>query len=234
MNPTPTHMYYPVMLDLRGRPVLFVGGGWETEAKVRGLLEAGAAVTLLSPLEHPGLEPLVHSGRISWLRRGYRRGDLAGFRLCIAHPPDRSLNALIAREARERGVWLNAVDDPARCDLILPAAHRQGDLVVAVSTGGAAPALGVRIRQRLAREYGPEYAPYLELLRSLRPVVLQAYPHDFEARRAAWYRMVDSPALGLLALGEPESARGVLLEALRRHHDHDHHHHNASELEVPS
>ena len=149
--------YYPVMLDLRGRRVLFVGGGWETEAKVRGLLEAGAEVTLLSPFEHPGLEPLVHSGRISWLRRGYRRGDLAGFRLCFAHPPDRSLNALIAREARERGVWLNAVDDPAHCDFILPAVHRQGDLVIAVSTGGAAPALGVRIKQRLAEEYGPEY-----------------------------------------------------------------------------
>lgn len=206
--------YYPVMLDLRGRPVLFVGGGWETEAKVRGLLEAGAAVTLLSPLEHPGLEPLARSGALTWLRRGYRRGDLAGFRLCFAHPPDRSLNALIAREARERGVWLNAVDDPAHCDFILPAVHRQGDLVIAVSTGGAAPALGVRIKQRLAGEYGPEYARYLELLRSFRPLVLRAYPHDFAARKAAWYRMVDSPALELVALGEAEAAREVLRAAL--------------------
>ncbi|RIH84239.1 Precorrin-2 dehydrogenase [Calidithermus terrae] len=210
--------YYPVMLDLRGRPVLFVGGGWETEAKVRGLLEAGARVTLLSPREHPGLEALALEGSLTWLRRGYRRGDLAGFALVFSHPPDRSLNAPVAEEARERGVWLNAVDDPARCDFILPAAHRQGDLVVAVSTGGAAPALGVRIRQRLAREYGPEYAEYLRLLRSFRPLVLRAYPHDFEARRAAWYRMVDSPALERVALGEVEAAREVLLRALRQQH----------------
>ncbi|RIH81496.1 Precorrin-2 dehydrogenase [Calidithermus roseus] len=209
------------MLNLTGREVLFVGGGWETEAKVRGLLEVGAKVTLLSPHAHPGLEPLLHEGRLRWLRRGYQRGDLAGFSLCFAHPRERSLHALIAQEARERGVWLNAVDDPAHCDFILPAVHRQGELVIAVSTSGAAPALGVRIKQGLAQAYGPEYALYLQLLRSLRPLVLQSYPHDFEARKAAWYRMIDSPALERLALGEVEEAREILLAAL-------YHQHNAS------
>ncbi|PZA07686.1 MULTISPECIES: bifunctional precorrin-2 dehydrogenase/sirohydrochlorin ferrochelatase [unclassified Meiothermus] len=207
--------YYPVLLDLRDKRVLFVGGGWETEAKVKGLLAVGARVTLISPLEHKGLEPLALEGRIHWLRRGYRRGDLAGFSLVISHPSDKSLNARIAQEARERGVWLNAVDDPAHCDFILPAVHRQGELVIAVSTGGAAPALGVRIKQRLAREFGPEYAEYLRLLRSLRAVVQQTYPQDFEARKAAWYRMVDSPALERVARGDLEGAREVLLAALR-------------------
>lgn len=213
MNPT---SYYPVLLDLRDREVLFVGGGWETEAKVRGLLEAGARVTLISPFAHEGLEPLAASGGLTWLRRSYRWGDLAGFALAFVHLPERSLHARIAQEARARGVWLNAVDDPAHCDFILPAVHRQGDLTIAVSTGGAAPALGVRIKQRLAGEYGPEYARYLGLLRSLRPLVQQAYPHDFEARKAAWYRMIDSPALEWVALGDLEGAREVLLAAM--HH----------------
>lgn len=230
-------MYYPVMLNLRERKVLFVGGGWETEAKVKGLLAVGARVTLLSPHEHPGLEPLHREGRLAWLRRGYQRGDLAGFSLVFSHPSDKSLNALVAQEARERGIWLNAVDDPAHCDFILPAVHRQGELVIAVSTGGAAPALGVRIKQKLVREFGPEYAPYLELLRSFRPIVAATFPDDFEARKAAWYRMVDSPALELVALGEMEAAREVLLAALHHNpnHGHDHDHdRNASELEVPS
>ncbi|WP_018466818.1 precorrin-2 dehydrogenase/sirohydrochlorin ferrochelatase family protein [Calidithermus timidus] len=203
------------MLDLRDRPVLFVGGGWETETKVRGLLGVGARVTLLSPGEHPGLEPLVQEGRLSWLRRGYQRGDLGGFCLVISHPADQSLNAEVAREARERGIWLNAVDDPAHCDFILPAVHRQGELVIAVSTSGVAPALGVRIKQRLAREYGPEYAEYLRLLRPFRAIVAETFPDDFEARKAAWYRMIDSPALELAARGEVQAARAVLLEALR-------------------
>lgn len=111
-------------------------------------------------------------------------------------------------------MWLNAVDDPAHCDFILPAVHQQGDLLIAISTSGVAPALGVRIRQRLAQEYGPAYAEYLRLLRTFRPLVQQTYPHDFEARKAAWYRLVDSPALEHLAQGEVETARQRLLEAL--------------------
>ncbi len=209
--------YFPIMLDLHDKKVLFIGGGFETESKVLRLLEAGARVTLLSPLAHPALEAPPAQKRLTWLRRGYQQGDLAGFQLCFAHPPDRSLNTLIAQEARERGVWLNAVDDPAHCDFILPAVHQQGDLLIAISTSGVAPALGVRIRQRLAQEYGPAYVEYLRLLRTFRPLVQQTYPHDFEARKAAWYRMVDSPALEHLAQGEVEAARQRLLEALHNH-----------------
>ncbi|ETN87558.1 MULTISPECIES: precorrin-2 dehydrogenase/sirohydrochlorin ferrochelatase family protein [Thermus] len=212
-------MYYPVMLDLRGRPVLFIGGGCETEAKVRSLLEVGAAVTLISPHPHPGLEPLLEDGkgpRFRWLRRGYRRGDLEGFQLCFAHPRERWLHPLIAQEARERGVWLNTVDDPAHCDFILPAVHRQGALIIAVSTSGVAPALGVRIRQELAKKYGPEYKEFLQILHAYRTIVKETFPHDFQARKAAWYRMMDSPALELVARGETEEAREVLLRALHQ------------------
>jgi len=207
--------YYPAMLDLRDKRVLFVGGGWETEHKVKGLLDAGAKVTLISPQEHPDLEPLALDGLIEWKRREYREGDLMGFHLALSHPVDKTLNASIAREAREQGIWLNAVDDPPYCGFILPAVYRQGDLTIGISTGGAAPALGVRIKQRLAQVFGEEYGPYLQLLRQMRPVVAKAFPDDFEARKAAWYRMVDSPALGWVGRGDLEGAKRVLLEALQ-------------------
>lgn len=205
---------YPVMLNLQGKKVLFIGGGFETSSKVQKLLEQGAWVRLVSPLYHPELAQALHQGLLEWQQRSYTYGDLAGFMLCFSHPVDPSLNSIIAQEARERGVWLNAVDDPAHCDFILPSVHRQGDLVLAVSTSGVAPALAVRIRERLAAEYGPEYAEYLELLRSFRPLVKEAYPHSFEARKAAWYRMIDSEALDLVFLGERERARAVLLQSL--------------------
>lgn len=211
--------YYPAMLNLRGRPVLFVGGGWETEHKVRGLLEAGATLTLVSPFGHPQLEELQATGKITWLRRGFLPGDVEGYVVVVSHPVNRFVNQMVAKEARERGAWLNAVDDPQYCDFILPSVHRQGDLTISISTGGAAPALGVRIKQGLAQEYGPEYAEYLRLLRSFRPIVAQAYPDDFEARKAAWYRMVDSQALELIRLGEPEAARETLLNALHNIRD---------------
>ncbi|RDI94443.1 bifunctional precorrin-2 dehydrogenase/sirohydrochlorin ferrochelatase, partial [Meiothermus sp. QL-1] len=192
-----------------------VGGGVETEAKVLQLVQAGARVVLISPCEHPTLEPLAQSGAITWHRRAYQPGDLEGCMLAVAHPADKSQNAQIAAEARARGVWLNAVDDPQYCDFILPAVHRQGDLILAVSTSGAAPALGVRIKARLAEEFGPEYALYLQLLREFRPIVAAAYPESFEARKAAWYRLVDADALTLIRLGRLAEARALLWRALR-------------------
>lgn len=206
--------YYPAMLNLQNRRVLFVGGGWETEHKVKGLLDAGAKLTLVSPFAHPELESLAATGRINWLRRGFLPGDVEGHAVVVSHPVNRFVNQMVAKETRKRGAWLNAVDDPQHCDFILPSVHRQGDLTISISTGGAAPALGVRIKQRLAEEYGPEYAEYLRLLRSFRPIVAETYPHDFEARKAAWYRMVDSGALELVRIGEPEAAKQTLLNAL--------------------
>ncbi|MBO9316238.1 MAG: bifunctional precorrin-2 dehydrogenase/sirohydrochlorin ferrochelatase [Chloroflexus sp.] len=207
-------MYYPVMLDLRGKRVLFIGGGGETEVKVQRLIEAGAWVRLISPFTHPALEPIAQTTQLDWQRREYRYGDLEGFMLCFVHLPDTRLNARIAQEARERGIWLNAVDDPQYCDFILPSVHNQGDLVIAVSTSGVAPALAVRIRERLAQEYGPEYAVYLQMLRAFRTLVRQAYPHSFAERKAAWYRIVDSSALDLLRAGAYAQAQALLLQTL--------------------
>ncbi|MEJ5345496.1 MAG: bifunctional precorrin-2 dehydrogenase/sirohydrochlorin ferrochelatase [Chloroflexus sp.] len=207
-------MYYPVMLDLRDKKVLFIGGGIETEVKVQRLVEAGARVRLISPFDHPALDALVQDGRLDWQRRAYHYGDLAGFMICFVHLPDTTLNATIAAEARERGIWLNAVDDPSHCDFILPSIHRQGDLVIAVSTSGVAPALAVRIKEHLSAVYGPEYAAFLDMLRSFRSLVKQAYPHSFTERRAAWYRLVDSEALAMLRAGDYVQVQNLLWQAL--------------------
>lgn len=177
-------MSYPVMLRLEGRRVVFVGGGRETEEKVLGLVEAGAEVTLISPHEHPPLP-------VRWEKRAYREGDLEGAWLVFCHLPDPAGHAPIFAEAERRGIWCNAVDDPPHCAFTMPAVHRQGELVVAVSTQGVAPALSARLRQRFARELGPEYAAFLERARTLRGEIQQRYP-TFAERREAWYRVVDA------------------------------------------
>lgn len=204
--------YYPVMLDLRDRPCVVLGGGREAEAKVRGLLDAGARVTLVAATATEALARWAAEGRIRWIRREYRPGDLAGFVLVIAATGDPDLNRRIRREADRRHLWVNAVDDPPHCSFILPAVHRQGDLVVAVGTGGQSPALAARLRDRLARELGPEYATWIALLGSMRPAVAARIP-DPDRRRALWYRMVDSEGLALVRRGDVEGARR-LLEAL--------------------
>lgn len=197
--------YYPAMLDLRHRKVLFIGGGWETEHKVKGLLAAGARVTLVSSHVHVELDPLAQDGTITWHRRGYQPGDLEGFWLVMSHPVSKADNAPVYEEAEARGILCNCVDDPERCSFILPSVHRQGDLVIGISTSGTAPALGVRIKQKLAQEYGPEYKRFLELLRSMRPSITAGFS-DFEARKQLWYALIDSAALELVRQDRLEEA----------------------------
>ena len=207
--------YYPVMLDLRGKKVVFVGGGWETEHKVKGLLEAGALVTLISPMEYEELSAVSHQpSALNHIQRDYKDGDLFGFVLVVSHTVNKADNEKVAAEARERGIWINCVDDPQYCDFILPSVYRQGDLVVSVSTSGKSPAVGIRIKQQIAKMFGPEYGVYLFQLGLMRSTVAEAYPDDFEARKAAWYRMVDSGALEFIKQGNIAVAKKILLNAL--------------------
>jgi precorrin-2 dehydrogenase / sirohydrochlorin ferrochelatase len=201
--------YYPAMLHLENRRVLFIGGGWETELKVRGLLDAGALVTVLSEHEHPGLEDLARDGRIVWHRRAFKSGDTAGFWLVMSHPVDKADNASVYAEAETRGILCNCVDDPERCSFILPSVLRRGDLVISVSTSGTAPALGVRIKRRFAQEFGLEYTAFLTVLRELRPSITAGFS-DFETRKRLWYALIDSNALEMMRRGEPDAARAEL------------------------
>ncbi len=205
--------YYPAMLHLQNRRVLFIGGGWETELKVRGLLDAGAIITVLSAHEHAGLEELATDGRIVWRRRAFQPGDTAGFWLVMSHPVDKADNAAVYAEAEANGILCNCVDDPERCSFILPSVLRRGDLVIGVSTSGTAPALGVRIKQRLAQEFGPEYAAFLRLLRELRPGITAGFL-DFETRKELWYALIDSSALELMRRDQPDAARAELERAI--------------------
>ena len=185
---------YPVVLGLEGKPCLVIGGAFGAVEKVRGLEEAGAVVTR---------------------KPDYQAGDLERFYLVIAATGDSEMNGRIAAEAERRGILFNAVDDPPHCAFILPAIHRQGDLTVAFSTGGKCPAVAVRLRDRVAREIGPEYERLVEMLGELRQEIAARIP-DFEERRRLWYRLADSEALDLLRDGAAGQAQGVLRELVER------------------
>ncbi|WP_038056729.1 precorrin-2 dehydrogenase/sirohydrochlorin ferrochelatase family protein [Thermus amyloliquefaciens] len=184
--------YFPLMLDLRDRPVLLIAGGPETGAKLGALLEAQAKVTVLAEARDADrwrLADLAAEGRIRLIPRGYREGDLEGFYLVVSHPRDKAIHPQVRAEAERRRVFLVAVDDPENATAILPAVVRRGELVLALSTSGAAPALAVRLKERLQHLLGPEYGELVAYLRALRPKVA-AIP-SFEERRRLWYRLVD-------------------------------------------
>ena len=207
--------FYPVFLDLRGRRAVVIGGGAVAEQKVRGLVAAGAHVTVVSPDVTPALGALVRRNAIEHKRRPYRRGDLKGAWLAIAATDDRGTNGAVWAEAEQLGVPLNAVDDLEHCSFIAPAVHREGDITVAVSTAGKSPALAVRLRQRIARLVGRAEARLCELLGELRPGLAERVP-DTPARTALWYRIVDSDVIDFVRRGDIEGARGRIGDLVRQ------------------
>jgi precorrin-2 dehydrogenase len=133
---------YPVFLDLAGVEVLVVGGGAVALRKATGLSEAGGVVTVVAPEVVSGFERVAATIE----RRPYRDGEAGRYGLVVTATDDPSVNSRVSRDARAAKVWVNSADDPANCTFILPAVARRGLVTVAVSTGGASPALASRLR----------------------------------------------------------------------------------------
>ena len=198
--------YYPVFLSLAERLVVVVGGGPVAERRVTGLLRCGARVRVVAPELAPELEARALEGEIEHVARPYRSGDLEGAALAVAEPGESASDASFFAEAKRRGIFANVEDDLEHCSFIMPALVRRGDLVVAISTSGRAPALAVRLRERLERELGTEYGALLELAGRLRAPLARTVP-EFEERRRRWYELVDSDVLVLFRDGRAAEAR---------------------------
>ncbi len=203
--------YYPVFLDIAGKPVVVIGGGEVALQKVKGLLDAGARVTLVSPTLHPDLEALAAQGRIEHVARQYAPGDLVGYLLAFVGTDDRALNDSVAREGKERGVWVNAVDDPANCDFIMPGVVRRGDLIVAVSTSGGSPAMARKMREELEAFLSEEYALMLELAAEVRR---ELRDRDVTVDADVWNTALDTEMKRLLGDGRRDEAKQRLLRSL--------------------
>jgi siroheme synthase-like protein len=147
--------YYPIFLDLRAKPVLVVGGGKVALRKAKGLLEAGARVTIIAP---DVLDDLRAQSADVLLRK-YQGGDCAGHTLVFAATSSREVNAQIAREAAALGIPSNVADAPEECGFIVPARFTEGDVQIAVSTGGRDPRRAVAIRDRIRRWFQSDATP---------------------------------------------------------------------------
>jgi len=145
-------MRYPLFLDLAGQSVVVIGGGIVATRKIRSLLAAGAKVTIISP------QTKRLSKKVRWIRRTYRRGDLAGAYLVIAATDSLTVNEAVCREAKRRRQLVNCVAPPAAGNFIVPALARRGRIAIAISTGGASPALAKRLRQELEQFLHRRYA----------------------------------------------------------------------------
>jgi siroheme synthase-like protein len=199
--------FYPVLLELEKRRVVVVGGGPVGERKVEGLLAVGADVTVVGLEITPTLKRHAEAGRIALVERAYRDGDLEGATLVFTALGDPRATTAVADEARRRGIWLNAADEPARCSFILPAVVRRGALTVSVASGGATPALTRALREHLEAALGPEWGGLAELAAAVRRELRAS---GRAAAGESWRRALAADVRALVAEHRLDDARREL------------------------
>jgi precorrin-2 dehydrogenase/sirohydrochlorin ferrochelatase len=184
--------YYPVCLNLRGRPCLVVGAGVVGTKKVEGLLSAAADVTVVSPWASQLIQRQARSGKLRYFPRPYRKGDLKGIFLAYAATGVAEIDELMARDARAHGVLLNIVDRTSLCDFITPAVVQRGDLTIAVSTAGQCPGFAKRVKQRIEELIHPGYGPKLAVIADQRRKLMVDSLLDAATRRRLLEEILES------------------------------------------
>ncbi|MCB9160270.1 MAG: bifunctional precorrin-2 dehydrogenase/sirohydrochlorin ferrochelatase [Caldilineaceae bacterium] len=167
---------YPINLVLDDRLVVLVGAQGEIVHKIPALLECGARIRVIAPTAAPEVAAYASAGRIEWLRRPFRAGDLDEAAVVFANTRNAAVHDQVWAEGQARGQLVNVMDVVHQCNFYGVSFMRRGLLTIAIGTGGAAPALAVTIRRRLEAEYGPEYGEFLELARSCDRVWPQPFP----------------------------------------------------------
>jgi precorrin-2 dehydrogenase / sirohydrochlorin ferrochelatase len=208
---------YPVALELSGRRCVVTGGGREAEAKARALLEADADVVVIAARVSDGFGDLIRRGEITHIHRRYERGDLAGAFLVIAANSDRAVRAEVFAEAETERVLCNAVDDVEHCHFAVPSIVRRGELLLAISTGGRAPALAKRLRRRLSAQFGWQWEALVDVLGEVRAAALPARTGEFATWAACWHDVLDreEELLELLDDGRIDEMRARVYAALK-------------------
>lgn len=204
--------FLPIFLNIRDEPCLVVGGGDVAARKCRLLARAGARVTVLAPALSAAFDADLAAARITHRQGSFEDEDLAGYAVVIAATSDQAVNRAVAAAARARRIPVNVVDQPALCSFILPSIVERAPLIVAVSSGGAAPVLARLLRARLESLIPAGYGRLAALAGAFRErVKARVAPRE---RRRFWERALEGPVAELVFSGRESEARKALETAL--------------------
>lgn len=207
--------YYPAFLELSGRTCLVVGAGGVGCRKIATLLECPAQQIHVIDFAEPdaNLQVLLEDKRVSYEQRPFTPSDVEGCTLVFAATNNRETNDAVAKACAERGILCNCADAPKDSSFIVPALVGQGNISVALSTGGGSPALTRKLRQDLETWLGERYTGISELLMRLRPLVL-ALHHETRQNTTLFRSLVDSPLAEALQRRDRRTCESLLEELL--------------------
>lgn len=204
---------FPIFLDLHGRDTVVVGGGTAAVRKATLLARAGARVHVVAMELDPGFASLFADGCCVHHTEPFRANHLAGAILVIAADPDPHINKRVACAARAMAVPVNVVDRPELCSFTVPAIVDRSPVMVAISTGGAAPVLARVLRARLEALLPAAYGKLAALAAAFRPLVRRRLP-DARARRRFWEAVFEGNVAELVLAGRAVDARRTLQRML--------------------
>jgi siroheme synthase-like protein len=205
--------YYPLLLNIKGKKCVVVGGGEVALRKVQMLLEHSAIVEAVSPAYCPELNQLIKDDAIRAVHRAYKTEDLNDALLVVAATDDAKVNEKVAAEARKKGILINVVDKPDISDFIVPSYFRRGDIIVAVSTSGKSPALARKIRADLERYMKAEYAQLAVIASEVRSELKQ---RGITVSGDDWQEVLNLNSLiELIKRGKNKEAREIMLTRLK-------------------
>ncbi|SDJ80477.1 precorrin-2 dehydrogenase/sirohydrochlorin ferrochelatase family protein [Natronincola ferrireducens] len=184
-------LYYPMMVEIKGKPCTVVGGGEVAERKVITLLEYGAVVTVISPKLTPALEKLAKDNKIVHKNKPYTTGDLDGSILAYGVTDDADINKRCKQEANQRQIFINVGDSRHLSDFILPASINRGSLTITISTEGKSPMLSRKIKEELESIYGEIYGDLLDILGAIRGKALREIPSIQDRKRLFHHLIYD-------------------------------------------
>jgi precorrin-2 dehydrogenase/sirohydrochlorin ferrochelatase len=209
--------YYPIMLDVRRRLAIVVGGNTVAAEKAASLSASGARVVVLSPNFCTELISMEREQQVTLWHKAYEPGDLANaFVVVAATTYDPQLTEAIWQETQQRGQLVNIVDVPARCNFIVPSILRRDQLTIAVSTEGTSPGLAKRIRQQLEKFFPPAYGTYLRIASAAR-AYLRKNGLSYARRDEFFGDFYNSEILNHLVKGEKEQALAETQTLLQRY-----------------
>lgn len=204
--------YYPVFLNLAGKRCIILGGGTIAQGKIAALRDAGASITVISPQATDGIKRAAQRGHVAFIPREYQPGDLDGAFLAVAATNVWHVNRQIFEEAEQRGVLLNVVDDPDQCTFIAPSIVRRDPVTLAVSTGGASPALARKMRETLTHAPQLKWADLADALGRARRVIKERRAVIDPAR---WQCVITEELLALAQAGRNDEAVAIILRQLQ-------------------
>jgi uroporphyrin-III C-methyltransferase / precorrin-2 dehydrogenase / sirohydrochlorin ferrochelatase len=208
--------YFPVFFNLKGQDCLVIGAGDIAARKIELLSRAGAKITVIAREISPVVATMRTSHSLLIYQKSFAPSDLKQFRLIISATDNIETNKLVAQTASEQRIPVNVVDNPGLSSFIFPAIVDRSPIVIAVSSGGAAPVLARLLRAKIESVIPPAYGRLASLAEKFRDRV-KLHIKIAPQRRIFWENVFQGNIAEQVFSGNEHNAEKLLNQTLNNY-----------------